>query len=84
MIYKEINNNFIIASRAYFLQMYRSVVGSLRYLVHTRPNLAYSVGVVSHFMEKPATEHMSAVKQILCYVKALLILAACTERERKD
>ena len=26
---------------------YRSIIGSLRYIVNIRPNLAYSVGVVS-------------------------------------
>jgi len=30
---------------------YRSIVGSLRYLVNTRPDLAFSVGYVSRFME---------------------------------
>lgn len=49
--------------------LYRSLVGSLRYLVHTRPDIAYSVGFVSRFMEAPTTEHMGAVKQILRYVK---------------
>jgi hypothetical protein len=29
---------------------YRRLVGSLRYLSHTRPNLAFSVGYVSRFM----------------------------------
>ena len=57
--------------------MYRSVVGSLRYLVHTRPDLAYSVGIVSRFMENPTTEHMSAVKLILRYVKGTINLG-CT------
>lgn len=37
--------------------LYRSIVGSLRYLVNTRPDLAYSVGYVSRFMEKPTSEH---------------------------
>jgi hypothetical protein len=37
--------------------MYRSIVGSLRYLVHTRPNIAFAVGYVSRFMEAPTTEH---------------------------
>jgi hypothetical protein len=47
---------------------YRSIVGSLRYLVHTRPDIAYSVGYVSRFMEEPTTEHLAAVKRILRYI----------------
>ena len=34
---------------------YRSIVGCLRYLVHTRLDLAFSVGYVSSFMEAPTT-----------------------------
>ena len=48
---------------------YRSIVRSLRYLVNTRPDLAYSVGIVSRYMEAPTTEHLSAVKHILRYIK---------------
>jgi hypothetical protein len=48
--------------------LYRSIVGSLRYLVHSRPDIAYAVGYVSRFMEKPTTEHLSAVKSLLCYI----------------
>ncbi|KAF2320628.1 hypothetical protein GH714_029257 [Hevea brasiliensis] len=44
---------------------YRRIIGSLRYLVNTRPDLAYSVGVVSRYMDTPTVTHMSAVKQIL-------------------
>ena len=47
---------------------YYSIVGSLRYLVNTRPDLAYSVGYVSRFMEAPREEHLVAVKHILRYV----------------
>jgi hypothetical protein len=36
---------------------YKSVVGSLRYLVNSRPDLAFSVGMVSRFIETPNTEH---------------------------
>ena len=48
--------------------LYRSVVGSLRYLVHTRPDIAFAVGYVSRFMEAPTTEHWSAVKHLLRYI----------------
>ena len=47
---------------------YRSIVGSLRYLVNTRPDLAYSVGMVSRFMETPNFEHWTAIKRIVRYV----------------
>ena len=47
---------------------YRRIVRSLRYLVNTRPDLAYSVGYVSRFTEAPREEHLVAVKRILCYV----------------
>lgn len=49
--------------------MYKRLVGSLRYLVHTRPDLNYSVGVVSKFMQNPKQSHHAAIKHILRYVK---------------
>jgi hypothetical protein len=48
--------------------MYRSLVNSLRYLVNTRPDLAFSVGYVSRFLERPTEEHLAAVKRIIRYV----------------
>ena len=36
---------------------YRRIVGSLRYLVHTRPDLTFAVGYVSRFMQRPTMEH---------------------------
>ena len=41
---------------------YGRMIGCLRYLLHTRPDLAYSVGVASRFMEKPTVLHLKAVK----------------------
>jgi hypothetical protein len=47
---------------------YQRLVGSLRYLTHTRSDLAFSVGYVSRFMQRPTTEHQQAVKRIIRYV----------------
>jgi hypothetical protein len=47
---------------------YRSIIGSLRYLVNTRPDLTFSVGLVSRFMEAPNKDHWGAVKRIIRYV----------------
>jgi hypothetical protein len=47
---------------------YRSIVRSLRYLVNTRPDLAFAVGYVSHFLVEPREDHLAAVKKILRYV----------------
>ena len=47
---------------------YRRIIGGLRYLVHTRPDLAYAVGYLSRFMETPHEEHLVAVKRVLRYV----------------
>jgi hypothetical protein len=51
---------------------YRRLVGSLCYLAHTRSDLAFSVGYVSRFMQRPTTEHQQAVKRIIRYVAGTL------------
>lgn len=48
---------------------YKSDVGGLRYLVHTRPDIAYAVGVVSRYMERPTVLHWNAAKRIFRYLK---------------
>lgn len=51
---------------------FRSVIGSLWYLTHTRPNLIFSVGLLSRYMENPSSEHLSSAKRILRYVKGTI------------
>lgn len=51
---------------------FKSLVGGLRYLVHTRPDISYAVGVVSRFMERPTVMHLNAVKRILRYIKGTM------------
>ncbi|XP_066333903.1 secreted RxLR effector protein 161-like [Miscanthus floridulus] len=48
--------------------LYQSIVGSLHYLVHMRPDIAFTVDYVSCFMEDPQKDHRAVVKQLLHYV----------------
>ncbi|WVZ84380.1 hypothetical protein U9M48_031418 [Paspalum notatum var. saurae] len=48
--------------------LYRSLIGGLRYLTHTRPDISFAVGYVSRFMEDPHKDHMAAVKHLLRYI----------------
>ncbi|XP_016168301.1 uncharacterized protein LOC107610818 [Arachis ipaensis] len=48
---------------------YQRLIGKLIYLSHTRPNIAYAVGIVSQFMHKPQEDHMKAAMRIVRYLK---------------
>lgn len=41
-------------------------------MVHNRPDIAYAVGVVSRYMERPTVMHWNVVKRILRYLKGTL------------
>ena len=55
---------------------YQSLVGSLMYLaVGTRPDIAYTVAVLSKFNAKPTDNHFLAAKRLLRYLKQTASLA---------
>ncbi|KAL3686396.1 hypothetical protein R1sor_008970 [Riccia sorocarpa] len=47
---------------------YRSTVGQLLYLTHSRPDIAFAVGRLSQFMSKPFVSHAMAMKRLLRYL----------------
>ncbi|KAL8140089.1 hypothetical protein V2J09_006110 [Rumex salicifolius] len=51
---------------------YRRNIGCLRYLLHTRPDLAYCVGVLSRYMQEPKEPHGAALKQVLRYIQGTI------------
>ncbi|EOX93094.1 T28P6.8 protein, putative [Theobroma cacao] len=52
--------------------MFKSLVGSLRYLTCAKPDILFAVGIVSCIMENPTKLHMMAAKRILRYNKGTL------------
>lgn len=52
-------------------EQYQKMVGKLIYLAHTRPDIAYAVGVVNRFLHLPQVQHMAAVMRILRCLKGI-------------
>lgn len=49
--------------------LYKQIVGSLMYLTATRPDITYSVSLISRYMENPTELHLLAAKRILRYLQ---------------
>lgn len=52
--------------------LYKQMVGSLRYLCNSRPDISYGVGLISRFMDDPRQSHLVAAKRIMRYLKGTL------------
>ncbi|GKE36366.1 retrovirus-related pol polyprotein from transposon TNT 1-94 [Tanacetum coccineum] len=49
---------------------YRGMIGSLFYLMASRPDIMFSVCLCARFQEDPKTSHLEAVKRIFPYIKS--------------
>ncbi|XP_049399912.1 uncharacterized mitochondrial protein AtMg00810-like [Solanum stenotomum] len=49
---------------------YRSLIGGLNYLTHTRPDIMFSVSMLSRYMHSPTKQHLGAAKRVLRYIAA--------------
>ncbi|MDV3187721.1 MAG: reverse transcriptase domain-containing protein [Sweet potato little leaf phytoplasma] len=48
--------------------IYRSTIGALQYLTHTRLDIAYIVNHLSQFLKQPTDIHWQVVKRVLRYI----------------
>ncbi|KAI0518628.1 hypothetical protein KFK09_006064 [Dendrobium nobile] len=51
---------------------YRRLIGSLQYLTLTRPDLSYSINLLSQYMHDPLPSHFYLLKRLLRYIKGTL------------
>ena len=52
--------------------LYRQLIGSLMYLVHTRLDICYTVNALRQFMSDPKHIHWVAAKHVLIYVRGTI------------
>ncbi|KAL1222467.1 Retrovirus-related Pol polyprotein from transposon RE1 [Cardamine amara subsp. amara] len=55
-------------------KLYRGMIGSLLYLIASRPDICMAVGVCARYQAKPKMSHLLAVKRIIKYVKGTVNL----------
>ena len=48
--------------------LYRHLIGSLMYLVNTRPDLCFAMNTLGQFLLEPRSVHWVAAKHVLCYL----------------
>nr|XP_016437374.1 PREDICTED: uncharacterized mitochondrial protein AtMg00810-like [Nicotiana tabacum] len=49
--------------------MYRGIIGSLLYLIASRPDIVFSVGLCTRVQSNPKESYLKAAKRILRYLK---------------
>jgi hypothetical protein len=49
--------------------LYRQLIGSLMYLVNTRPDICYVVNILSQFTSQPRQTHWIVAKHVLRYLR---------------
>jgi hypothetical protein len=47
---------------------YRQLIGSLMYLVNTKPHICFVVNIISQFMVEPRSVHWIGEKHVLRYI----------------
>ena len=64
--------------------LYRSMIGSLLYLIASKPNISYSMGMCARYQANPKESHMIALKRIIKYVKTTTNFGVWYSKDTND
>ena len=64
--------------------LYRSMISSILYLIASRPDISYSVGVCARYQANPKESHMTALKRIIKYVKTTVEFGVWYSKDTSD
>ena len=64
--------------------LYRSMIGSLLYLIASRPDISYSIGVCARYQANPKESHMTTLKRIIKYVKTTAEFSVWYNKDTSD
>ena len=64
--------------------LYRSMIGSILYLIANRPDISYSVGVCARYQANPKESYMIALKRIIKYVKTTADFGVWYNKDTND
>jgi hypothetical protein len=62
----DISSNLIDAT------LYRQIIGSLMYLMNTKPDICFAVNTLSQFLVEPRRVHLVAAKHVMRYLKGTM------------
>ena len=63
--------------------LYRSMIGKLQYVVHSRPDIALSIGIVARFSTNSRENYLMVVKRIMRYLKGTEELGLYYKKNKK-
>lgn len=67
----EVNSNLTQMTKDSLVDptIFKQIIGRLMYVTLTRPDIAYTMHILSQFMEKLAQMHLKAAYKVLKYLK---------------
>jgi hypothetical protein len=70
----EANLKLLVDTSSYLIDatLHRQIIGSLMYLMNTRPDICFVVNTLSQFLVKPRRVHLVAAKHVMRYLKGTM------------